>query len=129
MQENRSFDEYFGTFPGADGLPARNGRFTVCVPDPRRGTCAYPYHDASLINGGGPHGAGAAQADINGGRMDGFVRESELGVGRGCGGFAIVCRSTSNSDVMGYPDVRDGHGIGGTAWLAPATSAGRSSRT
>src|SRR5947208_9328988 len=21
MQENRSFDEYFGTFPGADGIP------------------------------------------------------------------------------------------------------------
>ena len=22
MQENRSFDSYFGTFPGADGIPA-----------------------------------------------------------------------------------------------------------
>ena len=26
MQENRSFDSYFGTYPGADGIPARNGR-------------------------------------------------------------------------------------------------------
>ena len=34
MQENRSFDSYFGTFPGADGLPARYGRFTACVNDP-----------------------------------------------------------------------------------------------
>jgi len=34
MQENRSFDQYFGTFPGADGLPTQNGQFTVCVPDP-----------------------------------------------------------------------------------------------
>ena len=25
MQENRSFDEYFGTYPGADGLPTKNG--------------------------------------------------------------------------------------------------------
>src|SRR6266849_5756906 len=25
MQENRSFDHYFGTFPGADGLPRRSG--------------------------------------------------------------------------------------------------------
>src|SRR3954468_12023988 len=33
VQENRSFDHYFGTFPGADGIPAKNGRFTVCVPD------------------------------------------------------------------------------------------------
>ena len=22
MQENRSFDQYFGTYPGADGIPA-----------------------------------------------------------------------------------------------------------
>ena len=25
MQENRSFESYFGTFPGADGIPMRNG--------------------------------------------------------------------------------------------------------
>ncbi len=25
MQENRSFDSYFGTFPGADGIPVKNG--------------------------------------------------------------------------------------------------------
>jgi phospholipase C len=35
MQENRSFDSFFGTYPGADGLPERHGHFTVCVPDPR----------------------------------------------------------------------------------------------
>ena len=34
MQENRSFDTYFGTFPGADGIPMRNGVPAVCVPDP-----------------------------------------------------------------------------------------------
>src|SRR5579862_4355035 len=26
MQENRSFDSYFGTFPGADGIPMANGK-------------------------------------------------------------------------------------------------------
>src|SRR3954471_22832561 len=32
MQENRSFDSYFGTYPGADGIPTdRNGNFKVCV--------------------------------------------------------------------------------------------------
>jgi phospholipase C len=25
MQENRSFDTYFGTFPGADGIPMQKG--------------------------------------------------------------------------------------------------------
>jgi len=32
VQENRSFDNYFGTYPGADGIPRKDGRFTVCVP-------------------------------------------------------------------------------------------------
>src|SRR5437588_3822308 len=33
MQENRSFDTYFGTYPGADGLPMRHGSPTACLPD------------------------------------------------------------------------------------------------
>jgi phospholipase C len=107
MQENRSFDSYFGTYPGADGLPAVNGQFSICVPDPRTGGCLKPFHDSSLVNGGGPHGQGAAAADINGGLMDGFVRESESHGGRGCGGFAGVCRSNASSDVMGYHDARE----------------------
>ena len=55
MQENRAFDEYFGTFPGADGIPRRNGKFTVCVPDPARNRCARPFHDPTNRNIGGPH--------------------------------------------------------------------------
>src|SRR5712692_2923117 len=39
MQENRSFDSYFGTFPGANGIPMRDGKPTVCVPDPGSRTC------------------------------------------------------------------------------------------
>ena len=30
MQENRSFDTYFGTYPGVDGIPMQNGQPTVC---------------------------------------------------------------------------------------------------
>ncbi len=26
MQENRSFDTYFGTFPGVDGIPMQDGK-------------------------------------------------------------------------------------------------------
>ncbi|MGB6458251.1 MAG: alkaline phosphatase family protein, partial [Streptosporangiaceae bacterium] len=32
MQENRSFDSYFGTFPGANGYPTQNGVITTCEP-------------------------------------------------------------------------------------------------
>ena len=57
VQENRSFDHYFGTFPGADGIPMRGNRsFAVCVPDPvTQAVCARPYHEDHLVNFGGPH--------------------------------------------------------------------------
>ncbi len=101
MQENRSFDSYFGTFPGADGIPRdAQGRPTVCNPDPDAGTCDAPYHDTSLINVGGPHGAHAHVMDVDGGKMDGFVAQSEAGP-RGCG-RSPACRNATGSDAMGY---------------------------
>src|SRR5437588_10766684 len=56
MQENRSFDSYFATYPGADGIPMKDGRPLVCIPDMRSTQCAAPYHDPADVNGGGPHG-------------------------------------------------------------------------
>jgi len=56
MQENRSFDTYFGTYPGADGIPMQNGVPTVCAPDPATGGCVKPFVDHADVNGGGPHG-------------------------------------------------------------------------
>ena len=50
MQENRSFDTYFGTYPGADGIPAADGAFTVCVPNPTTHTCDAPYHNPALAS-------------------------------------------------------------------------------
>ena len=79
MQENRSFDSYFGTYPGADGLPRQNGRFTVCVPDPMSGVCQRPYHDRLNRNTGGPHEHFDAIRDIDGGKMDGFLRQARRG--------------------------------------------------
>jgi hypothetical protein len=69
MQENRSFDEYFGTYPGADGIP--NG---VCVPDPRDGRCVAPYHDTNDRNSGASHFNASALADYDNGAMDGFLQ-------------------------------------------------------
>jgi phospholipase C len=45
MQENRSFDSYFGTYPGADGIPMTHGVPAVCVHDPATNTCVRPFHD------------------------------------------------------------------------------------
>src|SRR5712691_3579752 len=78
MQENRSFDHYFGTYPGADGFPrTASGEFAVCVPDPVKGECQRPFHDTNDMNAGGPHGEANAIADVNGGKMDGFIAQAE----------------------------------------------------
>ena len=110
MQENRSFDSFFGTYPGADGIPAENGHFTVCSPDPRTGGCDWPFHDASLVNGGGGHNQIASRIDINGGKMNGFVRSAELRANRGCSATyppPRVCLPSGPQDVMGYHDARE----------------------
>ncbi|MFL5949244.1 MAG: alkaline phosphatase family protein [Gaiellaceae bacterium] len=110
MQENRSFDSYFGTYPGADGLPRRNGRFTVCVPDPRTHVCVYPYHDASNRNSGGPHEHLDAVRDVNGGKMDGFIREARRGRVAGCvtaPDSPLCSLAAAKPDVMGYHDARE----------------------
>ena len=75
VQENRSFDHYFGTYPGANGIPTKpDGSFDVCVPDEWQGkACVPPYITSSFDQNGGPHNRPASIANINGGKMDGFV--------------------------------------------------------
>jgi phospholipase C len=114
MQENRSFDSYFGTFPGADGIP-----HGVCVPDPMTpGRCIKPYHDSADINYGGPHSADNASADIDGGAMDGFVGQAERGQkcqtgNPNCspcnagGPVHVQAKHRRCVDVMGYHDARE----------------------
>jgi phospholipase C len=82
MQENRSFDSYFGTYPGANGIP-----HGVCLPDPV-GVCVKPFHDARDRDEGGPHGHEAALIDVDRGRMDGFV-------------------ANGGRTMMGYHDARE----------------------
>jgi phospholipase C len=103
MQENRSFDTYFGTFPGADGIAMHGGVPTACVPDPKHGGCVRPFHDTANRGHGGPHGAAAAKADINGGKMNGFVASAQT-ARKGCvNSTNPVCTPGSGPpDVMGY---------------------------
>jgi phospholipase C len=108
MQENRSFDSYFGTFPGADGIPKN-----VCLPDPQKpGTCVRPYVDHADMNGGGPHAATDSTADIHGGKMDGFVGQAQKGRGE-LGFFECLedadtaCANSAAIDVTGYHTASD----------------------
>jgi phospholipase C len=111
MQENRSFDSYFGTYPGADGIPMKGGKPIACSPDPNTGRCVKPFHDPGVIDNGGPHQASDATKDIDGGKMDGFVRQEVAGRKRACkNALDPACGTASGrkkSDVMGYHDDRE----------------------
>lgn len=107
MQENRSFDSYFGTYPGADGIPMKKGKPTVCVPDPATKKCVAPFHDVYDVNGGGPHGERDAVADVNGGKMNGFIASFNKASGTCTQAADPACnhtqKNTSNlPGVMGY---------------------------
>jgi Phosphoesterase family len=121
MQENRSFDQYFGTYPGADGIPgvAGNPGTVPCEPDPVNGGCVKPFHDTNDKNYGGPHGAANATADMDctnaatrtGCQMDGFIGQAEKGSNcttndPGCSPCTGISKTTC-IDVMGYHDGSD----------------------
>jgi phospholipase C len=110
MQENRSFDSYFGTYPGADGIPMRDGHPAVCVRNPNTRRCVRPFHDRNDRNLGGPHSQDNAIADINDGKMNGFIAQ-QTEARAGCEQlFNPACgrgASSGRPDVMGYHDGAD----------------------
>jgi phospholipase C len=93
MQENHTFDNYFGTYPGADGLSTR-----ICLPKSFQAAlgCARPSHVGghSVLGLGNDPALFAAQ--YHGGKMDGFL--AAYRVGRGLGGLP---------NPLGYYDARD----------------------
>ena len=89
MQENHTFDNYFGSYPGTDGIPAG-----VCVPvNPAKGQvpCVRPFHISSQSIVDLDHSEFSARLDLDGGAMDGFVRAQHV-------------RSGSGGQAMGYYD-------------------------
>ena len=107
QQENRSFDSYFGTFPGADGIPMRGGVPAACINDSATSSCVRPHVDHADVNGGGPHGATNATADIDGGKMDGFVNQA-VTARRGClNPTDPACANSATPDVIGYHTASD----------------------
>jgi phospholipase C len=103
MQENRSFDSYFGTYPGANGIPAG-----ISFIDPNDHTTIVPYHDTNDINLGGPHGWINAQADINSGLMNGFLNQAYKGTNADGTPFVPGTAPGKNpKDVMGYHDYHE----------------------
>ena len=108
IQENRSFDSYFGTYPGATGIPMKDGEAAVCLPTGTASSCIRPFHDRADVNGEGPHASRAFMTDVNGGAMNGFVQAAE-GEYRGCRNHpqAALCAYTSPISIAGYHDQRE----------------------
>lgn len=72
MQENRSFDHYFGTMPGVDGLPPEG----VTNPD-TSGTPVSTFHQTEYCTHDVGHSWNAGHIQWNGGANDGFVRQND----------------------------------------------------
>jgi phospholipase C len=90
MQENHSFDNYFGTYPGADGIPKG-----TCMPAGTARGCIRPFHIGGRAAPELGHDPRIHRIEFAGGRMDGFVRA------------ASIDRQKVEPGVMGYYDARD----------------------
>jgi phospholipase C len=92
MQENHSFDNYFGTYPGADGIPP-----DTCMPvDPQQpdGPCVEPFHigDRPITDLG--HTERVFEGQLRDGENDGFVS-------------AFTSIGDDTQQAMGYYDGTD----------------------
>jgi phospholipase C len=109
VQENRSFDHYFGTFPGANGIPMRNGRPRACLPDPALNRCSRPWHSDAMIQEGGPHNRTGSNQDINGGKMNGFIRSAMRAPRLVCSRERFIPRCRPQTGPNGQPSVVSYH--------------------
>jgi phospholipase C len=95
MQENHSFDNYFGTYPGADGIPPG-----TCMPvdpfDPLNLECVEPFHmgEHDVQPDDPDHSSTTFRLQFNWHRMDGFV-------------YALNQKNQDGRLAMAYYDDRD----------------------
>jgi phospholipase C len=72
MQDNHSFDSYFGTYPGADGIPAGVCQRVNLVRPSTKG-CVKPFRLGTTTPEDLSQGIGVQKRQYDGGKMDGFV--------------------------------------------------------
>jgi phospholipase C len=93
MQENHTFDNYFGTYPGAEGIPEG-----TCMPvdpfDNRNTECVEPFHIGDRPIDDLDHSESTFGLQYNKGLMNGFV-------------YALNQRNQNGALAMGYYDDRD----------------------
>jgi phospholipase C len=93
MQENHSFDNYFGTYPGADGIPPN-----TCMPedptDPNNTKCIEPFHLGTRPVEDLDHNLITHERQFRDGKMDGFA-------------YAFRQEGKDGELTMGHYDDRD----------------------
>lgn len=89
VKENHTFDNYFGTFPGAEGTS------TYQLSDGGMGACGHA-PDNTLRDMDHSHGAGVA--DWNGGKMNGW----DLVQGTSVNGDLLAYKQYGESDIPNY---------------------------
>ena len=94
LQENHTYDNYFGTYPRGDGFPPN-----VCVPvNPARpkGNCVRPFHigDNNILPRDLDHSQNTFRLQYDRGKLDGFVN-------------ALNLRNQDGRLALGYRDGRD----------------------
>jgi phospholipase C len=79
-KENHSFDNYFGTFPGANGIPHGTCMpmlipyINTYLPKAKEPQCVRPFISTNpIVAPDLPHYSNNYAADIDGGKMDGFM--------------------------------------------------------
>ncbi len=92
MQENHSFDNYFGTYPGADGIPTGT-KMPIDPSNPAAGFVT-PWHIGDSTITDLSHTTTVFRDQYNNGKMDGFVS-------------ALNTRNQDGKQAMGYYDDRD----------------------
>ena len=92
MQENHTFDNYFGTYPGADGIPAGT-KMPVDPQNPQAGFVE-PWHIGTATITDLSHNGNTFRDQFDNGKMDGFVS-------------ALNLRRENGRTSMGYYDDRD----------------------
>ena len=93
MQENHTFDNYFGTYPGVEGIPEG-----ICMPvdpfDKNNTECVESFHIGDRPIDDLDHSESTFELQYNEGLMNGFV-------------YALNQRNQNGAMSMGYYDDRD----------------------
>ena len=109
MQENRSFDSYFGTYPGRDGIPMQNGaRRLRAGPGDRRLRQALPR--PGDMNAGGPHERARRRSTTStAARWTASSRRPSRPARQALQARPAIARlrAAPPADVMGYHDARE----------------------